>query len=118
MAVPTANVIGNVLLPDGVGPRSGHITVELMLNGTPVVGVATDTATGSDMKVGGRKRYQIADGGAVNFQIVPNDTVHLIGGESTTYRAQMELVDADGFSHFKDDTWTVSGVGSKSIGDL
>ncbi len=114
MAVPVAPITGKVLLPDGVGPQSGFLTYELMKDGQPTLGVVADGAI--NHKIGGKKRQTIANGGDVSFNIVPNDSITSPTG--TTYRVQMELVDADGFSHFKEDTWTVTGVGAKDIGDL
>ncbi len=114
MAIPVSPITGKVLLPDGAGPQSGFINAELMKDGQPTIGVVADGAV--NHKIGGRKRYTIGNGGDVSFNIVPNDSVTIPTG--TTYRAQMELVDGDGFSHFKEDTWSVIGVGAQDIGDL
>lgn len=108
--VTTVHIVGNVLLPDGSTPRSGHIDVKLSQPGT------TEDGIGGDMKVGGRFRTTLLSGGRVDFFIVPNDDITPAG---TTYRAEYSLVDRHGHTFFTDAVWSVNSTPvTQNIGDL
>lgn len=101
MAWPTVTVQGKVLLPGGSGPKSGSIVVELSQQGK--------IQDGSDWHtIGGRRIFDIADGGAVDFELEPNDQIYVAGQPSvTSWIADFTLLDEDGQVHFTREFWNL-----------
>jgi len=108
------HVTGDILLPDGNGPKSGTITLELNIPGSILDGA-------SNMKIGGRKTFPIADGGAVDFFISPNADI-LVGGaaDKTFYWADIRMVDpATGLVAFPREQWVIPDTPtSQDIGSI
>ncbi len=113
MALTLITVTGRQLLPDGNGPQSGTIILELNVPGTILDGSVNH-------KIGGRKTYPIADGGAVNFTVAPNADILVAGVPDTTfYWAHIRMLDKDGLIVLPRERWVIPDTpSSQDIGDI
>lgn len=105
--IPKTHITGTVFLPSGAPAAGGSLTIELTIPAS-----VNDPATGDDHKVSGRFVAAIDEGGAVDFYLVPNESL-TPGG--TLYRVTYRL--ADGFSWAE--AWNLPATPTAmSVGDV
>jgi hypothetical protein len=107
--VADVTIIGKVLLPSGVGPRSGRIVATL-----------SENSSESGNKLVGRKVFHVPDGGDLALAS-PAVVLRANDGMSpanTFYEVEYSLVDADGAIYAKRELWQISGSGTQSIGNI
>lgn len=68
MAVPTTQITGNILAPDGSAPTSGLVIARLSAPGRAVDGAAT-------VDVGAEASVDLGTGGSISISLVPNDNI-------------------------------------------
>jgi hypothetical protein len=113
-AVPTAQITGNQLLPDGSAPAGGSITCTLSQPGS-----VTDPVGGSTQRVASEVTFTLLNGGALpsTAVLVPNDAISPSG---TTYVTTTRLKLLDGrIVTLPSERWTLSSSPSSiSIGAI
>jgi hypothetical protein len=113
-AVPTAQITGNQLLPDGSAPSKGTINCALSQAGS-----VTDPVGGTVQRVAAETTFTLTNGGALpsTAYLVPNDAITPSG---TTYLCsfQLQLVDGRRASPWSERWSVASSPSSISIGAI
>lgn len=110
MAVPTINVVGKVVRPDGVGLAGGDLLVKLIHPGHADDG-------GTEVVVGaGPRKYVIEVDGSVDFDLIPTDIITSHDGGSSVYKVTFRQTDGNFWVQF----WVLlaSGDNPIDIGDI
>jgi hypothetical protein len=98
MALPTVQITGKVLTPDGRAPRSGTVTCRLSHPGSALDGVVAH-------RIATEVVARTASDGAVDFVLVPNDVITPSG----TWYLVMFSVSVGGRAISWTETWQVPG---------
>lgn len=116
MAIPTIQLTGKVLGPDGVAPTAGTITVVLSEPGTAMDGGAAQFVTG-------RSVWTLAADGSLPAaaDLVPNDAITRPGATEaggTYYTAHYDLTLGGKRTRFEEEWVLASAPSSLDIGDV
>lgn len=107
MAIPSRQIQGTILDPNGVGVNGGTIEFRLDIGS----GTVQDDTTTAAYVCGGTKHIVIGTDGTVDFNLVPNDEISPSGSNwVATYRLP-------GIDMFRE-TWNVPAGAVIQIGDV
>lgn len=100
MAVPTVQITGAVVTPDGTAPTSGTVTVQLSQAGSVLDGATSK-------RVAGAQVFDLGAGGAcpAEMVLVPNDAITPSG---TYYAVRFRTVSDDGVVQTWSEKWQIA----------